>query len=60
MIHSLSLYLDDFASYVAFAELPFGSRAIGAQPKVSWQYRNGAYLLRDFLLALRQEPCHTP
>lgn len=56
-----------YGSYVDIADLP-GRRPRTLQPKVSWQHRNGVFLLLQLLrdlqqhelhLAQEQESCHT-
>lgn len=60
-------FLDRYEDHVDRAGLP-GGRPWALQPKVSWQHRNGAYLLLELLqslqelersLAPEQESCHT-
>lgn len=59
-------FLEEYHSTVDRAALP-GSRPWDLQPKVSWQHRNGVYLLLELLrelqtrriLAQEQESCHT-
>lgn len=50
-------YLDHYTHYVGQAGLP-GNRPHNLQPKVSWQHRNGVFLLRELLLDLQQHELH--
>lgn len=65
---TVQAFLDNYANHVDTAGLPFSRRSCEVQPRVSWQHRNGGYLLLELLrdlqqhelhLAREQESCHT-